>query len=68
MLAGDDLGNVLIKMERQEARLERKITSLDSSLDRHLSMLSDVRKVMLRADTGRYEYDQIQLVRLRNDV
>ena len=32
----DDLGDALIKMERQEARLERKITSLDSSLDRHL--------------------------------
>ena len=32
----DDLANVLVKMEWQEARLERKITNLDCSLDHHL--------------------------------
>ena len=56
------------KMEQQEARLERKITSLDSSLDRHLSMLSDAKQVIWMADTGRYEYDQDQLVRLMDHV
>ena len=51
----DDLGDALIKMERQEARLDRKITSLDSSLDRHLSMLSDAKQVIWMADYGSYE-------------
>ena len=53
----DDLGDALIKIEQQEARLDRKITSLDSSLDRHLSMLSDAKQVIWMADYGSYEYD-----------
>ena len=55
-------------MERQEACLDRKITNLDISLDRHLSMLSDVKLVMIMVDTDSYEHDQIQVVRLMNLV
>ena len=55
-------------MERQKACLEWKIINLDCSLDTHQSMLSNVKQVMILDDTGCYEYDQIQLVRLRNHV
>ena len=55
-------------MERQEACLDRKITNLDISLDRHLSMLSDVKLVMIMVDTDSYEHDQNQVVGLMNLV
>ena len=55
-------------MEQQEARLDRKITSLDSRLDRNLSMLSDAKQVIWMADYGSYEYEQDQLVMLVDQV
>ena len=53
----DDLVYDLKKMERQESRLNRKITILERDHDRHLSMLSDARQVILMADYGCYEYE-----------
>ena len=55
-------------MEQQEARLDRKITSLDSRLDRNLSMLSDAKQVIWMADYDSYEYKQDQLVMLVDQV
>ena len=55
-------------MERQEACLDRKITILESDHDRHLSMLSDARQVILMADYDSYEYEQNQLVVLVDQV
>ena len=63
-----NLGDTLDKMERQEARLNRKIHILDNEHTCYLIMISDARQVILIADYGGYEYDQNQLVMLVGQV
>ena len=62
------LADKLDKMKRQDARLGRKIASLESEEVRHDIMLSDARTVIWMADYAAKEYDQNQLVMLVDQV
>ena len=63
-----NLGDTLDKMERQEARLNRKIHILDNEHTCYLIMISDTRQVIMQADYDASKYDQNQLVVLMDQV